>query len=137
MRQELIIATTATSLGFDFIPNPSIMVLPDTMPAAAIAMKHKLATSSNTPSPLSATPNTPALIPTQQDRDVDEEEDDDWDHITELNESKCEPDGDDGDIIVLGDIELEGHEEEVEKGKKMSMGEKRDKTYAAVLGNAA
>ena len=131
-----MVATTATSLGFDFIPNPSIMVLPDTIPTA-ITMKHKLSTSSNTPSPLSATPNTPALIPTQQEKDVDEEEDDDWDHLTELDESKLAHDGDDGDIIVLGDIELEGHEEEVGKGKEMSMGQKRDKTYAAVLGSTA
>jgi hypothetical protein len=126
-----MIATTATSLGFDFIPNPSIMALPE-YPTPAISFKNKLSTS--TPSPLANTPNTPALIPTQPE----EEEDDDWDHITEFQERKgTEVEEDDGDIIVLGEIELEEVViEEIKEKDKGKSGKKGGKTYAAVAGTA-
>ena len=129
-----MIATTATSLGFDFIPNPSIMALPE-YPTSAINVKTKLSPPNTTS--LAATPNTPALIPTQPE----EEEDDDWDHITEFQENKgaaVQRDEDDGDIIILGEIELEevvAHKQKNDvKGKGGKL--KKEKTYAAVLGTA-
>jgi len=128
-----MLATTATSLGFDFITNPSIMALPE-YPTSAINVKPKLSPSNATP--LAATPNTPALIPTQP-----EEEDDDWDHITEFQENKraaAEGDEDDGDIIILGEIELEEvvavKDKSDVKGKGGKL--KKEKTYATVVGTA-
>ena len=124
-------ATTATSLGFDFITNPSIVALPE-YPTSAINVKPKLSLSSATP--LAATPNTPALIPTQPE----EEEDDDWDHITEFQESKgsamSKGDEDDGDIIILGEMELEEVVAEKRDAKGKGGKSKKDKTYAAVVG---
>ena len=126
-------ATTATSLGFDFITNPSIVALPE-YPTSAIDVKPKLSLASATP--LAATPNTPALIPTQPE----EEEDDDWDHITEFQETKGSAmgkgDEDDGDIIILGEMELEEAvtEQRDLKGKGGKL--KKEKTYAAVVGTA-
>jgi bromodomain-containing protein 8 len=146
VRIELIIATTATSLGFDFIPNPTIVALPDqastsTSHSAAIPFKNrcKLATSSSSPStssPLANTPSTPALVPTQ-DQEVDDE-DDDWEHVTDFAESKRESEHDDGDMIFLGELELEDRIEAaqvVNKGGKARRG--KDKTYAAVVGAIA
>jgi hypothetical protein len=128
-----MVATTATSLGFDFIPNPSIMALPE-YPSSAINVKSKLTPSNATP--LAATPNTPALIPTQP-----EEEDDDWDHITEFQETKgAAPKGDedDGDIIILGEIELEEvvavKDKSDVKGKGGKL--KKEKTYAGAVRTA-
>lgn len=127
-------ATTATSLGFDFIPNPSVMALPE-YPTSVINVKPKLSPSNATP--LAATPNTPALIPTQPE----EEEDDDWDHITEFQEHKraaFKGDEDDGDIIILGEIELEEvvavkNQSDVKgKGGKL----KKEKTYAGAVRTA-
>jgi hypothetical protein len=131
--KELMVATTATSLGFDFIPNPSIMALPE-YPSSAINVKPKLNPSNATP--LAATPNTPALIPTQP-----EEEDDDWDHITEFQENKrptVKGDEDDGDIIILGEIELEEvvavKDKSDVKGKGGKL--KKEKTYAGAVRTA-
>ena len=131
--EGLRVATTATSLGFDFITNPSIMALPE-YPTSAINVNNKLCPSNATP--LAATPNTPALIPTQP-----EEEDDDWDHITEFQENKraaVEGDEDDGDIIILGEIELEEMVAMKDKSDVKGKGGKlkKEKTYAAVVGTA-
>jgi hypothetical protein len=108
------------------------MALPE-YPSSAINVKPKLTPSNATP--LAATPNTPALIPTQP-----EEEDDDWDHITEFQERKGAAAGseDDGDIIILGEIELE----EVVAVKDKSNGKgkggklKKEKTYAGAVRTA-
>jgi len=112
------------------------MVLPE-YPTSAITAKAKL---SSTPSPLVGTPNTPALIPTQPQ---EEEEDDDWEHITEFQERKGAADvdeDDDGDMIVLGEIEMDEVVEEPKcKSKSKSNGvndDMREKTYAAVVGTA-
>ena len=129
-----MVATTATSLGFDFIPNPSIMALPE-YPSSAINVKSKLSPSNATP--LAATPNTPALIPTQPE----EEEDDDWDHITEFQENKraaVEGNEDDGDIIILGEIELEEVVAVKDKSNVDGSGGnvKKEKTYAGAVRTA-
>jgi hypothetical protein len=110
------------------------MALPE-YPSSAINVKTKLSTPNT--SSLAATPNTPALIPTQPE----EEEDDGWDHITEFQENKgaaVQRDEDDGDIIILGEIELEevvAHKQKNDvKGKDGKL--KKEKTYAAVVGTA-
>jgi hypothetical protein len=111
------------------------MALPE-YPSSAINVKPKLSPSNATP--LAATPNTPALIPTQPE----EEEDDDWDHITEFQENKgvaaSGGDEDDGDIIILGEIELE--EVVAEKAKSDVKGKggklKKEKTYAGAVRTA-
>ena len=131
--QGLMEATTATSLGFDFITNPSIVALPE-YSTSAINVKPKLSLSNATP--LAATPNTPALIPTQPE----EEEDDDWDHITEFQETKGSPmskgDEDDGDIIILGEMELEEVVAEKKDLKGKGGKSQKEKTYAAVVRTA-
>jgi hypothetical protein len=113
------------------------MALPE-YPSSAINVKPKLSPSNATP--LAATPNTPALIPTQPQ---EEEEDDDWDHITEFQETKgaaVKGDEDDGDIIILGEIELEEvvnvKDKNNSKGKGKGGKLKREKTYAGAVGPA-
>jgi len=108
------------------------MALPE-YPSSAINVKPKLSPSNATP--LAATPNTPALIPTQPE----EEEDDDWDHITEFQENKraaVEGDEDEGDIIILGEIELEEVVAVKDKSNVNGRGGKlkKEKTYAGAVG---
>ncbi|ORY26700.1 hypothetical protein BCR39DRAFT_252116 [Naematelia encephala] len=105
-------ATTATSLGFDFISTPQILTLPDTAPSFNINTNTNTNANANantitstpkaspTISPsisLSATPTTPGLLPVIQ---AEADEEDDWERIEELED-------DDGDMIVLGELELE------------------------------
>ncbi|WVQ73054.1 hypothetical protein IAR50_002617 [Cryptococcus sp. DSM 104548] len=96
-------ATTAATLGFDFIPNPSVIALPDNEGEAG-KVKPGLLTSTKSsalaPAPasaasaspaLSATPTTPALFPTPLHPDPlsaslsasdSESEEDDWEHVS-------------------------------------------------------
>ncbi|WVR07767.1 hypothetical protein IAU60_004810 [Kwoniella sp. DSM 27419] len=106
-------ATTATTLGFDFIANPTILALPDDTPvytasagmstpssllssskALPAAIPAHLKTTVTQPtlgaspgSPLANTPVTPGLIAQAHSSVVPEEsEDDDWEHIPALGE---------------------------------------------------
>jgi hypothetical protein len=140
MGEAEMIATTATSLGFDFIPNPTIMALPDNPPSST----HGKCLSTT---PLGVTPNTPALIPTHSnDADVDgDNEDDDWEHITDFDDQKVEQKEDkvvdDGEIIILGEMDLGDHAHATVNGNglgqvqgKGKKGMRKDKSYAAVVG---
>lgn len=145
------LATTATSLGFDFIQNPTIMALPDHPSSTSnsiTAVKGLVGTTAATP--LGVTPNTPALIPTlpkdsdiDPDADVDEDEDeDDWEYITEFEDQSLKIKGekvDDGDIIILGEMDLGDHAHVHGTGDSLDAGKdkkgyRRDKSYAAVVG---
>ncbi|WVQ84327.1 hypothetical protein IAT38_006479 [Cryptococcus sp. DSM 104549] len=132
--------TTATTLGFDFIPNPSVLALPDDpTPAPTGTPKGKgtsslLTASKSTPSSatraatpnLAGTPTTPALLAspssgseTEPESDSGADEFDDWEHIPSVSVSShgergrdenVDSDGEE-DVIVLGEMDLE---EEVE-----------------------
>ena len=116
--------TTATTLGFDFIPNPSILALPD-IPAPRITTPESLLsttkhipgafpTKGRTSPALSTTPATPALIPHRPQQD-DEDDLDEWEHIDALalrepsdGEERDRADSQsEEDVIVLGELELE------------------------------
>ena len=153
-------ATTATTLGFDFVANPAIVALPDTpasyssskstpsllTQARAIAPANPPAKGRVSPA-LSTTPTTPALIPHTQTTDNDDL--DDWEHIDALPEAE-EEDGKrsggevDDDLIVLGEFELEDDfnridirdaPETVKSGYTLSRA-RRGVTYAAAVGIA-
>ncbi|WWC91612.1 uncharacterized protein L201_006558 [Kwoniella dendrophila CBS 6074] len=127
-------ATTATTLGFDFIPNPTILTLPDTIEddSSSLSLNRKsslLSTSKSTPtpnntanlnhlknqveSPLQNTPVTPGLIaqadsPISADEE-EEEDEDDWEYVPSVSKKKdnnIEGDEED-DMIILGELELE------------------------------
>ncbi|KAK8853129.1 hypothetical protein IAR55_003830 [Kwoniella newhampshirensis] len=129
--------TTATTLGFDFIPNPSILALPDDpspinsiKPSSSLLSTSKSTLNTNlsgrgrtSPISLAGTPTTPALLaqsPSSDEEgdDDDDDDDDDWEHVQ--LDAAADADGkgvkeddenvdSDGeqDVIVLGDLELE------------------------------
>ncbi|CAD6573958.1 MAG: hypothetical protein TREMPRED_000974 [Tremellales sp. Tagirdzhanova-0007] len=133
-----MVATTATALGFDFVVNPCVLVLPDNPTSLLTASKGMTGTISPA---LSNTPNTPALLPTHPT----EEEDDGWEHVpsSPLVEAEVEVEvGDDRedqgeDVIVLGEMEFE-EVEAVDREGETSKGEvvsgRKVLSYAAVLG---
>lgn len=135
-----LIATTATSLGFDFIPNPSILVLPDHPDQPP----HPTTKPGISPTSLGVLPGTPALIPTRvEEQDAEDDEDDDWEHISEAGQKsdrgeKCqteEEDGEEGDMIFLGELELEECVDEHNGPKKEHLIKmKGGKSYAAAVG---
>ena len=132
-------ATTATSLGFDFVVNPRVLVLPDNPTSLLTASKDLKRTCS--PAPLANTPNTPALLPTL----TTEEEDDGWEHIPSSPLFEAETEGevevgreDQGeDVIVLGEMEFE-EVEVLDRERVTSKGDveagREVLSYAAVLG---
>lgn len=86
------------------------------------------------------------MVPTQaneQEVDEDEDEDDDWEHIsgtsTDLRErndaARVEDEGDEGDMIFLGELELEDPADRNTQAKeKVGVKGKGSKSYAAVAG---
>ena len=76
-------ATTATTLGFDFIANPSVLNIPETT-------RHL--------TKLSSTPQTPALVAGSSPMSLPVE-DEEWEHIPAYD--------DDAGIIILGEMEME------------------------------
>ncbi|TYJ57072.1 hypothetical protein B9479_002173 [Cryptococcus floricola] len=125
-------ATTAATLGFDFVPNPSVIALPEMEDEA----KPGLLTSTKSTAPaalappdraspaLSATPTTPALFSTHllhpdasSDSESESEGEDDWEHVSmfgraedeegdEERDENVDSDGEE-DVIVLGEMEME------------------------------
>ncbi|KAL0245770.1 hypothetical protein I308_104906 [Cryptococcus tetragattii IND107] len=116
-------ATTATTLGFDFVANPHVIALseseipnaPDDPVPRPISLltttKSASARPDATSSALSNTPVTPALLATRPDSDGEDEDDhsdDDWEHISalsrpeqvELRDENVCSDGEE-DVIVL------------------------------------
>ncbi|ODN81567.1 hypothetical protein L202_01982 [Cryptococcus amylolentus CBS 6039] len=153
-------ATTAATLGFDFVPNPSVIALPEMEGEA----KPGLLTSTKSTAPalapdraspaLSATPTTPALFSTHLHPDAasdsDSEGEDDWEHVSmfgraedeegeEERDENVDSDGEE-DVIVLGEMEMEEDMSRLDlaspaptgKGKKEGKKEKRGRvSYAA------
>ena len=117
----LDLATTATSLGFDFIQNPTILALPDDPITNTAAGR-------SVPTP---TPRTPALEPSLANEQ--EDEDDDWEHISGAHTRE---EGDEGDIILLGELELEHAVTGAGEGAKEGKGKAEVKSYAAAVGAA-
>jgi hypothetical protein len=120
------------------------MALPDLPPpsSTSTASVTKAPPVVTATTPLGVTPNTPALIPTlPKDSDIDpdvDEDEDDWEHVTEFDRSKDDK-VDDGDIIILGEMDLGDHAHVNGTGDEMGKakdkkGYKRDKSYAAVVG---
>lgn len=137
------IATTATSLGFDFIPNPSIVALPDhdPIPKSSLSMNNNSSFRSSHAHAHAQSPSTPALVPTtvneQEVEDEDVDEDDDWEHISRAGEQerdqRRDDEGDEGDMIFLGELELEDRVVDTTKGKHVVV--KGGKSYAAAAGS--
>lgn len=143
-----VIATTATTLGFDFVTNPQVIALsegeipnaPDDLVPKPISLltttKSTLAHPDATSGALFNTPTTPALLATRSDSDGEDEDDhgdDDWEHISALSrpeqveqrdENVCS-DGEE-DVIVLGEMEMEDDVAHLELGPKKKDG-KNDK----------
>ena len=147
----LIQVTTATSLGFDFVANPTTIVLPETTEEEAASSKFSMRAE---------TPSTPALVPSlgagindnideeEDGEEEDEEEmDDEWEHVSYagLGLTREEQEEEDDAVVVFGELELED-EVDVEKvpedlvgGKKLpgakSVGKGSGKgvSYAAAL----
>lgn len=137
---NMIIATTATTLGFDFVTNPQVIALsegeipnaPDDLVPKPISLLTTTKSTSTHPDPtsraLSNTPTTPALLATRSDSDGEDEDDhgdDDWEHISALSraeqveerdENMCS-DGEE-DVIVLGEMEMEEDMAHLELGPK-------------------
>ncbi|WWD03558.1 hypothetical protein V865_001612 [Kwoniella europaea PYCC6329] len=146
-------ATTATTLGFDFIPNPTILTLPDTDSSPSPNGKKSsslLTISKSSPigpssSPLENTPLTPGLLPQPSSSPEpgpeleDEDQEDDWEYIPSLSSQRNVVDNDDDhDIIILGELELEDdvdHRECNSKMGKKAIDIKKKISYADVLGN--
>ena len=125
-----VIATTATTLGFDFIPNPSIMTLPDTTTTTttlpcrnrveprggSIQPRSSLLTTSKShlstvktinskgvASPtLSNTPSTPALLPARV-TGTEDDDDEDWEHVSPLDDADIDNDIHSGSNGVVSD----------------------------------
>ncbi|WWD19544.1 hypothetical protein CI109_104005 [Kwoniella shandongensis] len=138
-------ATTATTLGFDFIPNPSVLALPDTSPfpnnpkpSSLLTTSKSITSGSNRPSPaiaaasaspLAGTPMTPGLLARSTSDAEDEEDDDGWEHVQldsterEMDDENVNSDGEE-DVIVLGDLELELEEDM----QQLGLGETNDKS---------
>ncbi|WVW86080.1 hypothetical protein I302_108119 [Kwoniella bestiolae CBS 10118] len=141
-------ATTATTLGFDFIPNPTILTLPDDAPA--IQDKKSLLTISKSipthvqdaSTPLENTPITPGLLPrpsSSLDPEAEEEDDEDWEHVPSLTREEGERvDEDEHDIIILGELELDDVDDSIIKdGDAQAIATKGNGqkiSYAGILG---
>ncbi|OCF61202.1 hypothetical protein L486_00848 [Kwoniella mangroviensis CBS 10435] len=147
-------ATTATTLGFDFIPNPTILTLPDIDADSSFNKKKSsslLTISKSSPigpssTPLENTPLTPGLLPQPSSSPEpepgpeleDEDQEDDWEYIPSLSSQRNVVDNeDDHDIIILGELELEDDGDL--KGCNSKMGTKdngiKNLSYADILGN--
>lgn len=137
---DMIIATTATTLGFDFVANPHVIALseseipnaPDDPVPRPISLLTTTKSASARPhaisSALSNSPATPALLATRPDSDGEDEDDhsdDDWEHISalsrpeqvELRDENVCSDGEE-DVIVLGEMEMEDDLAHLELGPK-------------------
>lgn len=137
------VATTATSLGFDFVPNPCITALPDTEVDNKTKPRNIAGTSSAAKEGalgLVATPQTPGLV--RESAELEEEEDDEWERVSAFSTGQCLPPrgikGDDmedeGEVVVLGELELED-DFEVDATKSGPAPIKI--SYAAMLGKQA
>ncbi|WVN84930.1 uncharacterized protein L203_100066 [Cryptococcus depauperatus CBS 7841] len=139
-------ATMAKTFGFDFVPNPSIIPLPD-VPLAGMSLLSASKVVYPTPAEaslaLATTPETPALLAER----FNEEDEDDWEHISpvdERGESRTEEERDDNicsdgeeDVIVLGEMEMEHSIEDARPevdGKEAFSGQESKPTYAAAVG---
>lgn len=146
-RLGLMVATMATTLGFDFIANPTITAISDTPCSASTASSlpacdKPLKTISTTT--LSIAPRTPGLEPAAEQDD----DDDEWEHISSCSEGERRRNEGEEDMIVLGELELDDAVDHVEttgvvregklerSGKEKAGKEKRRLTYAAMLGKA-
>ncbi|ORX40675.1 hypothetical protein BD324DRAFT_647594 [Kockovaella imperatae] len=153
-------STTATTLGFDFVPNVSIVALPDDpAPSSSRSTPSLLTQTKSIPgafpskgraSPaLSVTPATPALIPHRPQAEEEEDDLDEWEHVDALREpsEEEEREGADSqseeDVIVLGELELEDEFDQVDQRREkkhaaksgFGLGKARHGlTYAAALG---
>lgn len=141
--------TTATSLGFDFIPNPAVLALPD-----APSMSPRTLTS----------PTTPALIPSsssplQPPTPIEGEADEDWEYVSLPpsyssrrstlpflpadetaggEDDEGAGDEDDGDMILLGEMDLGGDEvDDLANGHAQWAGQGSKRDAKAAKGRSA
>lgn len=113
---------------------PTVLVLPDNSTSLLTASKGFKCS----PVPaLSNTPLTPSLLPTQ----TVEDEDEGWEHVPSSPRLEAETldgmEGEDEDVIVLGELELERELEALDMrgdAKKRKSGERKGLSYAAALG---
>lgn len=145
-------ATIATSLDFDFIPNPSILALPDS--TSSSRSSSSLPNRPHHPKlnrSLASTPNTPSLLAQQQGDEEDSDELSDWEHVPRGKSDEDAGSESEEDVIVLGELELEDEFERLDvkreerrdkRGRRESLRKKgvqvgetvRGRSYAAAVG---